>query len=144
MNIQARLDKIARLTETGEEFAVKGRLFKQRFRNQTLEEYDSLEQLWFRSQTSAVDLLFSDINPHVLPQLTADEKNFLSYYPQDWWIARDEIGDAIFMYDKKPYKKYTKAWGLDGGYEERLSYCPPLLGIKWKDDDCYTIGELCK
>ena len=80
-----------------------------------------------------------------LPRLTQEEKYFLKWFPQDWWIARSEKG-RIYIYDHKPHKNVNEGdWYAEGSWED----IPRIISltfteIKWSDEDCYTIGELRK
>ena len=76
-----------------------------------------------------------------LPLLSYEDASFLQWLPKDWYIAIDSIGNAIYIYESKPYKKYTMAWSSDD-YDTELKWHPPLLEIKWENDTCYTIQEL--
>jgi len=77
-----------------------------------------------------------------LPLLTQDECEFLKWFPQDWWIAKDE-DNLIGIYEIKPAKDES-CWESWNGDDVYMTYHPLFESIKWSDEDCYTIGELIK
>ena len=77
-----------------------------------------------------------------LPLLSQDECEFLKWFPQSWWIAKDDY--CIFLYSEKPKKTFSH-W-FDGGdrYGLNMPTFPKFNGLTLLDEDCYTIGELIK
>ena len=75
-----------------------------------------------------------------LPLLSQDECEFLKWFPQSWWIAKDDY--CIFLYSEKPKKTFSH-W-FDGGdrYGLNMPTFPKFNGLTLLDEDCYTIGEL--
>ena len=77
-----------------------------------------------------------------LPQLTQEEKDFLKWFPQDWWIAKDDDGEVvIFAHSNKPFRN-ADCWDCGENEYSYIQYCPPFAEIKWSGEDCFTIGEL--
>jgi len=78
-----------------------------------------------------------------LPLLTSDECEFLKWFPQGYWIARDGNG-YIYVYSKKPNKDEEEWCDHEWNSHKRIDDYITLKfdGIQWSDEDCYTIGEL--
>lgn len=156
MNASEKLEQLAQFAKTGEVFEYEhfiGSIYRAQIKVDASGKYGV-----FLKSSNGIDFEDSDMKivnvlqnireiraiPK-LPQLTQEEKDFLKWFPQDWWMARSEKG-RIYIYDHKPHKNADEGdWYAEGNWED----IPRIISltfteIKWSDEDCFTIGELRK
>jgi hypothetical protein len=79
-----------------------------------------------------------------LPLLTDEECEFLKHFREYYYVAKDKDG-TIRVWEIKP-KRTVGCWSFNMGNEDdysNMEVCGfDFEGIKWSDEDCYTIGEL--
>ena len=145
MNVSETLLQLAKFAETGEEFQLVGYTGTFRISNPASLGWAKLQMKvmgdW-NSQNIDFDFMVTHTIRSIpkLPKLTDEEKEFLKWFPQDWYISKDDYN--VYLNSEKP-KKCSSHW-FEGGerYGLNMPTFPKFDGIKWSDEDCYTIGEL--
>jgi hypothetical protein len=93
---------------------------------------------------SVTDLLDKEMELRItpkLPKLTQDEKDWLVVFPQDHYITKSRT-NSIHIHKYKPEKNEFNGTWHSAPCPTYVQYRPPFYGLRWEDDDCYTIEEL--
>lgn len=83
-----------------------------------------------------------------IPLLSDADADFAEkYLPKDWFLARN-IDSEMYIFSMKPVKGMTSFCWTSNFYETQsywlnlLPTYPTFSGVKWEDEDCFTVQEL--
>lgn len=78
-----------------------------------------------------------------MPKINKEEYEVLKSLDDEWrWIARDGIGNSLYAYLIKPYKRSKRWIDIDGGLTFEQVDKILFQFIKWEDEEPYNIQEL--
>ena len=131
--------------EEGEEFKIGTYYNPYRVYNNSLQCFDSYRERWTESTSTFNYVVSSKVIK--LPKkkaFTSDELAIMRSVPKEYrWIARDEIGDVLYLYTQKPVKIGAQ-WASEGSSYSINIYTHLFQSITSKDEQPVYIPDYVK